>query len=260
MATHFFDVDIAIEYGVNAAIILQNIKYWVDHNRANDANFYDGRYWTFNSIKAFSELFPYMSGKTIRNAISKLEEAGLIVIGNYNKVAYDRTKWYALTDKAEALFQNGNSICQKGQMDFADSANGSAQKGEPIPDINTDCKTQDNKHIYVEIVDYLNAKAGTRYRASTASTRKHIKARLDEGFTVEDFKSVIDKKCSEWLGNSKMEQYLRPETLFGTKFEGYLNAKVNVNRQEKGANGVDLRPLEPDEDTSWFPRVSTSNI
>ncbi|MBS6157694.1 MAG: conserved phage C-terminal domain-containing protein, partial [Sutterella sp.] len=96
----------------------------------------------------------------------------------------------------------------------------------------------------------------TRYKASTASTRKHIKARLDEGFTIDDFKMVIDKKCSEWLNNSKMEQYLRPETLFGTKFEGYLNAKNKVN---VGANGVAIRPPEPDEDDSWFPMVSTSN-
>ena len=115
----------------------------------------------------------------------------------------------------------------------------------------------DTKDTYVEIVDYLNAKAGTRYKASTASTRKHIKARLDEGFTIDDFKMVIDKKCSEWLSDSKMEQYLRPETLFGTKFEGYLNAKTKVN---VGANGVAIRPPEPDEDDSWFPRYSTSNI
>ena len=112
-----------------------------------------------------------------------------------------------------------------------------------------------DKNTYVEIVDYLNSKAGTRYKASTANTRKHIKARLDEGFTVDDFKTVIDKKCSEWLGNSKMEQYLRPETLFGSKFEGYLNAKPKANI---GANGVAIRP-EPDEDDSWFPIVSTSN-
>ena len=113
-----------------------------------------------------------------------------------------------------------------------------------------------DKNIYVEIVDYLNAKAGTRYKATTANTRKHIKARLEEGFTVDDFKVVITKKCSEWLGNSKMEQYLRPETLFGSKFEGYLNAKPKANI---GANGVAIRPPEPDEDDSWFPIVSTSN-
>ena len=278
MRKHVFDIDVAQEVGVNAAILLENIAHWCEHNKANGENYHDGHYWTFNSMKAFEELFPYIKARGIRTALDKLKEEGLIIVGNYNKSPYDRTQWYALTEKAEALLGIGKSICQKRQIKTSDVTNESVTNDEPIPDITsvvTSSVTSDvskpkherfaaasleDKDTYAEIVDYLNAKAGTRYRASTASTRKHIKARLDEGFTVEDFKSVIDKKCSEWLGSSKMEQYLRPETLFGTKFEGYLNAKVNVNRQEKGANGVDLRPLEPDEDTSWFPRVSTSNI
>lgn len=280
MRKHVFDIDVAQIVGVNAAILLENIAHWIEHNRANEdkKSFHDGRYWTYNSMKAFSELFPYLKPNAVRTALKKLKEADLIIVGNYNKLAYDRTQWYALTEKAEALLGIHTSICKKSQMDSEENTNGFATNDEPIPDITsvvTSSVTSDvskpkherfaaasleDKDTYAEIVDYLNAKAGTRYRASTASTRKHIKARLDEGFTVEDFKSVIDKKCSEWLGNSKMEQYLRPETLFGTKFEGYLNAKVNVNRQEKGANGVDLRPLEPGEDTSWFPMVSTSNI
>ncbi len=88
---------------------------------------------------------------------------------------------------------------------------------------------------YEEIVSYLNEKLGTKYKATTAKTKSVINGRFAEGFTVEDFKTVIDKKCAEWLGNEKMEKYLRPETLFGTKFEGYLNAKVTNGRS--GTNG-----------------------
>ena len=80
------------------------------------------------------------------------------------------------------------------------------------------------------IVEYINFKAGTRYRYQTESTKKHISARLKEGFTIDDFKTVIDKKVSEWK-KTKMEQYLRPETLFGSKFEGYLNQKINTNEK-----------------------------
>lgn len=78
-----------------------------------------------------------------------------------------------------------------------------------------------------EIVDYLNQVCGTRYQSSSDKTRKLIKARLNEKFTVEDFKAVIDKKHAEWKDDPKMSQFLRPETLFGTKFEGYLNQKVS---------------------------------
>jgi uncharacterized phage protein (TIGR02220 family) len=75
-----------------------------------------------------------------------------------------------------------------------------------------------------KIIAYLNEKAGTSYRPSTSKTKKLIHARMVEGFTLEDFKQVIDTKCSEWQGTN-MAKYLRPETLFGTKFEGYLNEK-----------------------------------
>lgn len=77
-----------------------------------------------------------------------------------------------------------------------------------------------------EVIDYLNSRAGTHYRATTPATRKLVKARLKEGFTVDDFKLVIDNKCADWLNNRDMAQYLRPETLFGAKFESYLNAKI----------------------------------
>lgn len=80
----------------------------------------------------------------------------------------------------------------------------------------------DNKDI-VEIVDYLNEQLGTKYKATTKATKSHINARLTEGNSVEDFKKVIDTKKAQWFGNEKMERFLRPETLFGTKFENYLN-------------------------------------
>ena len=78
-----------------------------------------------------------------------------------------------------------------------------------------------------EIIFYLNKKTGQHYKVKTPKTVRLIRARLKEGFTVEDFKAVIEKKCDDWLGNEKMERYLRPETLFGTKFEGYLNETPN---------------------------------
>lgn len=132
--SHSFDIDIAKIYGVNAAILLKHIGHWIEKNKANDKHFYDGNYWTYNSVKAFKELFPYMSEKVIRTTLKKLEDNGIIVTGNYNKVAYDRTTWYALTEK-------GKSICLFGKMETDERENGNLQKGEPIPYINTDNNT-----------------------------------------------------------------------------------------------------------------------
>ena len=74
-----------------------------------------------------------------------------------------------------------------------------------------------------DIIDYLNAKLGTKYKAGNRKTLALIKARMSEGFTVEDFKTVIDKKTLEWAQEANMCQYLRPVTLFSNKFESYLN-------------------------------------
>lgn len=100
-------------------------------------------------------------------------------------------------------------------------------------------------NIYIDVVTHLNAKAGTKYKPSTAKTKSHIKARLDEGFTLEDFKTVIDKKCAEWVG-TEFEQYLRPETLFGTKFESYLNAKV-VSKKDDAKTAIDEAKTDLDD-------------
>lgn len=88
------------------------------------------------------------------------------------------------------------------------------------PQVSTD-KNEENEEIK-EVVDYLNSVAGKSYRSSTKKTRDHIKARLNDGFTVADMKRVIDTKSAQWKGTD-MDRFLRPETLFAGKFEGYLN-------------------------------------
>lgn len=90
-------------------------------------------------------------------------------------------------------------------------------------------------HIpFQEVVEYLNEKAETKYRHTGSKTQTLIKARYSEGFSLDDFKKVIDIKVNEWLNDKSMNKYLRPETLFGTKFESYLNQK-----QKGGSGGYD---------------------
>ncbi|HDR7640773.1 conserved phage C-terminal domain-containing protein [Bacillus wiedmannii] len=90
---------------------------------------------------------------------------------------------------------------------------------------------EDNQSLipYEDIVSYLNEKASKSFKHKTAKTRTLINARFKDGFTIDDFKQVIDIKTAQWLTDSNMNQYLRPETLFGTKFEGYLNEKGAKN-------------------------------
>lgn len=222
---HIFDVNVAKEYGIEIAILLENMNFWLEKNRANNTNFFDGRYWTYNSIKGFEKLFPYWGKDKIYRVLKKAEDLGLIIKGNYNKLSYDRTTWYAFSESAESIFQNRN-------IHFADLQNGISENAKPIPYINTYINT-DNKEEnkkeeipYEEIIECLNKFAKTNYRHTSQVTKDKIKARWNDGFRLNDFETVIKNKCSEWMGTD-MEKYLRPKTLFGNNFESYLNQKVS---------------------------------
>lgn len=131
---HSFNIELAKEYGILEAILLKNIWFWIEKNRVNEKNFYDGTYWTYNSTRAFNELFPYASESSIKRALKSLQEKGIIKTGNYNKSSYDRTLWYAFTDLGESIVSNR-------QMEMNKSSNGNEQNGLTIPDINIDDKT-----------------------------------------------------------------------------------------------------------------------
>lgn len=119
---HSFDVDIAVKYGVNEAIILNSIAYWVAKNEANGTNFFEGRYWTYNSTKAFNKLFPYMSTRTIRRVLAHLVDEGLIVIGHFNTKKMDRTSYYGLSNLAHSIVSKGQM--EKSKMDQREVQNG----------------------------------------------------------------------------------------------------------------------------------------
>lgn len=254
---HSFDIEIAKEYGVNCAILLKNIYFWGKKSEANGKHFHDGLYWSYNSIEALAKLFPYLSTNKIRTALSKLEDKGLIKVGNYNKSAYDRTNWYAVTKK-------GESILQKSQMENDKKENGNIKKDEPIPDVKTDIETdienkveqsstpapsQDTLKQVKNVIDYLNEKAGTHFKADTKKTIKLISERLKEGFLIEEFYLVIDCKITEWGNDAKMCQYIRPQTLFGEKFEGYVQHEklvIKGKHQHEHIPVIRSIPFDPD--------------
>lgn len=105
---------------------------------------------------------------------------------------------------------------------------------------NKNCRLSDKSSTVVsEIIDYLNQKTGKHFRKSIANTTRAINARIKEGFTVDDFKAVIDKKVIEWGKDERMKQYLRPQTLFGTKFESYLNQDL-VEHKSQTDKAIDV--------------------
>lgn len=119
MSVYSFDTEIAELVGVNAATIYHNMQFWINKNKANNNNYKDGNWWIYNSVKAWQELFPFMTIRAVRTALQKLIDAGLIEKGEYNAKGYDKTTWYA--------------ICQNRQMDLSETANGFVNNDKPIP-------------------------------------------------------------------------------------------------------------------------------
>lgn len=101
--------------------------------------------------------------------------------------------------------------------------------------------------LYVEIIEYLNSQTNSNYKHSTKRTRDLIKARWNEGFRLDDFKKVIDIKTKEWINDPKFSKFLRPETLFSNKFEGYLNQKEVGNYECNRPSGREPNPNELDQ-------------
>ena len=142
---HFFEVSIAVELGVTAAIILENIGYWVKQNEANENNYHNGHYWTYNSRKAYMELFPYMGERQLNDAFKKLIEGEYIISDNFNQSKLDRTLWYTLTKKGKAALHY--DVKQDNIM--SDSIPTKCNNGESQNEIMEHCKI-------AEAIPYIN--------------------------------------------------------------------------------------------------------
>lgn len=173
---NYFCVEAAVKYGVCEAVVLQSFAFWLQKNLKEGRNHHDGQVWTFNSLEAMLKYFPYFTYNQLRRIINKLKEAGLIKIFNYNKMAYDKTRWFSFTELGEkllgicvryeeeseaeltnAVVQNNKSICENSQMedekttnDVAECTDGSVEKHKPIPFIETNIEKTDIEKSVIE--------------------------------------------------------------------------------------------------------------
>ena len=186
----------------------------------------DTKYFTYDTVAVALELFKKLG-------LIYQEEGQILRISNFDEMvgsetsSAKRVREYRERQKALQCNANVTQEIRDKRLDIRDKS----------IDIDKDIDTEIDIEVipsgkpeatlpYKEIVDYLNKSAGTNYRASSKKTQQLIKARINEGYTLEDFRVVIEKKTREWINDNKMKAYLRPETLFGTKFEGYLNQPV----------------------------------
>lgn len=199
----------------------------------------DGEDGCFATNAHFQEFFG-ISPATVTRSIKKLEEKGMI------HVTYNTSK----KGMMRVINLTGGST-QNDEGGLLNLTGGSPQNDEGSynnKSINID-KQEDNIP-FLEIIDLLNRETGKHYQARSTSTKRLIKARWREGFRIPDFKKVIRKKSAEWGKDPKMSSYLRPETLFGTKFESYLNQTDNMVDPETGIWIGHMKSQE--EKTAWM--------
>lgn len=182
---------------------------------------------TFTGSLQYLADWTNLSKQSVINCLKSLLEKGIII---------KKDKYINNVKFVEYYSKNLNRVVKNFEQGSQKTLIGGSQKtltnNININNINNNIK---NKIEYINIVDevvnYLNERVGSNYKSNTPKTRDKIKARINEGFVLEDFKKVIDIKFIEWKG-TEFEKYLRPETLFGTKFESYLNQKVKKTLNE----------------------------
>lgn len=228
---------LANEVGLNGAIFLQQLHF----RSLISKNVRDGYVWVYKTYGEWKEEFTFWSLNTIKRIIYELEEKGFLCTTSvYNKMRNDNTKWYRidytkLTNRATHS-ELVDSPKQAGKSTHTEPINVPIMSKPITKELKT-IKTKElvemNLDAIHSVINHLNLQANKQFKAHTAATQKAINARLKEGYTLDDFKRVIDLKVSQWLHDPRFHSYLRPSTLFNpTNFENYLNESPAAAKQK----------------------------
>lgn len=247
---HSFDVNIAKKYGIEEAILLNHLYFWIEKNRANNKHYYDGYYWTYSSKKAFTDLFPYLTERQVDYALKKLLDDGMIMKGNYNKSGYDRTLWYAIT-------KNGYSILQNCQMEETNLSNRNDENAEPIPDIipdnNTDIniKGQDGFEQEKPSWERQFEEFYEKYpkKVKKQSVRKWFQRNKPSGELFSSMMSSLEqfRGCKDWL-KDKGQYIPYPSTwLNGRRWEDEVSANKTQKMDLSGFKQIGSNDLSESE-------------
>lgn len=239
-SNHGFNIYVAKKVGVNSAVILQNLAFWLKTNEANGTNYFDGRHWSYNSVNAMTEIFIYLSRYQIEKALKDLEDDGYIVSGNYNKMAYDRTKWYSITDEGYGLFESELSISKKLSNALLKKQKWSGNKTEmdykeseqPIPDINKDINKDINTYNKEGVLEKgLFEKFWKEYpkKVSKGQAEKTFNKLIKEKVITKEVMDLILKDLNKREG---FKQWQKDNGKYIPNPSTYLNAKGWLDEYE----------------------------
>ena len=255
MSYHMFNTQVAKKLGIVEAVLLHNIQFWIDKNRVNEKHFYKGRYWTYNSAKAFSELFEYLSDRQISRALKQLVDDGWLIKDNFNANPFDRTNWYALTDKYynEFMGQNGvtnscEAIHKTKDADLPKMVNGKTKSGNSYIDtdikpdikradintnINTDSRAQTQKELADSLFNFFGFESENSVSASKAKEKQDDLVNLEN-----EFNQIWDIYPKKQDKQAALNSYLKARKGSKIALNSRGNTKVAPQSFETISRGV----------------------
>ena len=212
---HYFNTNIAKTYGIEEAILLHHFYFWIAKNAANGKHFHDGLYWTYNSKKAYADFFTYMNETKIFRVIKHLEDEGVVVKGKYNKDKWDKTNWYAITQKGLELLKE----CGYEMQPFSTSLQN---------DIFDSCKMNDGalqseQSILINNTDRIDTSNNKEKEIDKSISKKGNKFALDMSFVGETFMPIV----LEWLEYKKEKRQSYKQRGFNAMYESLLKMSNN---------------------------------
>ena len=237
-----FHTDHARRYGVDEAIVIYNLLFWIAKNKANNKNEYDGSTYTYNSISAFRSLFPFWTERQIGRILKSLETQNVIKVGNYNKAKYDRTKWYAFVDY-DTIYRTVKSNLPNGKKEFTKPLKANNQKVKPIPYTKTTNSKPNSNSIYTECVSVydafiknrldmpakINGAEGKALKQIIAYLKKSASSKgLNDDTTIDGFRYILNS----W---DKLEPFLQKQIKL-TQINSNLTNIINDLKNGRGQN------------------------
>lgn len=281
---HSFNTGIAKVVGIEGAILLKHLFYWVQKNYGNGKHYYDGSYWTYNSVRGFGIIFDYLNQKQISRILNNLIKGGYIKTGNYNANKMDRTMWYAFTENGMRLMnengfaldgnadsaKEGNALYQNEEMHLPKMGNGNTEKGKCNTNIVTDKNKKDinlptnvgmsqsDPVDYERLKDYFNEELVKhnsvipKLASVTDRRRQSIKARVREHGKTALMGVIVKAAASAFLNGrngrafvASFDWLIKPNN-FVKVLEGNYDDNINniTDGNNRSNNGREQRIAE----------------
>lgn len=181
--TYHFDSAVAEKFGVDGAVFIARMQYWIEKNAANDRHFHEGRYWTYNSLRALEKLFPFWSRRQIERVVKNLKEAGVLLTANYAKDTHDRTLFYALDESKLPISPFGGEVSPNGDSNLSRNGDKLPPNGEMINEQNNTQREEEEDKANKPEISNKPQQLADRYNAICTSLPKVVR--------------LTDKRCLE---------------------------------------------------------------